>query len=160
METKKKNLSTLKTVDKKNNSAEWIISVSMLTEGWDVKNVFQIVPWEDRAFSSKLLIAQVLGRGLRIPENCPTHQPKVRVFNHDAWSKNIRTLVDEILEIEMKVTSEIIKSGNRSKFNFELYNIDYTKKERIVKKDIEQSRETFDFSNGIKLISQIDYEKK
>ena len=33
----------------------------MLSEGWDVKNVFQIVPHEERAFNSKLLIAQVLG---------------------------------------------------------------------------------------------------
>jgi type III restriction enzyme len=46
---------------------EWIFSVSMLTEGWDVQNVFQIVPHEKRAFASKLLIAQVLGRGLRVP---------------------------------------------------------------------------------------------
>ena len=46
---------------------EWITSVSMLTEGWDVHNVFQIVPHEERAFNSKLLIAQVLGRGLRVP---------------------------------------------------------------------------------------------
>ncbi|HES0077871.1 TPA: DEAD/DEAH box helicase family protein, partial [Streptococcus pyogenes] len=60
----KANLKMLDFVDEKENSFEWIISVSMLTEGWDVKNVFQIVPWEDRAFNSKLLIAQVLGRGL------------------------------------------------------------------------------------------------
>ena len=55
-------------MDEKDNPVEWITSVSMLTEGWDVKNVFQIVPHEERAFNSKLLIAQVLGRGLRIPE--------------------------------------------------------------------------------------------
>jgi type III restriction enzyme len=55
----KKNVLELKNVDDKENSVEWIVSVSMLTEGWDVKNVFQIVPWEDRAFKSKLLIAQV-----------------------------------------------------------------------------------------------------
>jgi len=57
----------LKTVDEPENSVEWIVSVSMLTEGWDVNNVFQIVPHEDKAFNSKLLIAQVLGRGLRVP---------------------------------------------------------------------------------------------
>ncbi|RKX81151.1 MAG: restriction endonuclease subunit R, partial [Spirochaetes bacterium] len=93
----KKNVLELKNVDDKDNPVEWIVSVSMLTEGWDVKNVFQIVPWEDRAFNSKLLIAQVLGRGLRIPEEYKSPQPKVRVFNHDAWSRNIRGLVDEIL---------------------------------------------------------------
>ena len=64
----KANLPKLKTVDDPQTSVQWIVSVSMLTEGWDVKNVFQIVPWEDRAFNSKLLIAQVLGRGLRIPQ--------------------------------------------------------------------------------------------
>ncbi|UKI49542.1 MAG: hypothetical protein L6U99_12975 [Clostridium sp.] len=57
----------LKTVDDKESQVEWIFSVSMLTEGWDVKRVFQIVPHEERAFNSKLLIAQVLGRGLRVP---------------------------------------------------------------------------------------------
>ena len=55
-------------VDDPTSRVEWIVSVSMLTEGWDVKRVFQIVPHEERAFNSKLLIAQVLGRGLRVPD--------------------------------------------------------------------------------------------
>lgn len=38
----KDNISKLQNVDDKNDPVEWIISVSMLTEGWDVKNVFQI----------------------------------------------------------------------------------------------------------------------
>ena len=83
------NVTRLKYVDDKADAAEWIISVSMLTEGWDVKNVFQIVPWEDRAFNSRLLIAQVLGRGLRIPKVYQSPQPKVVVFNHKAWSSKI-----------------------------------------------------------------------
>jgi type III restriction enzyme len=58
-------LLSLNTVDDPVNPVEWIVSVSMLTEGWDVKNVFQIYPHEKRAFNSKLLIAQVLGRGPR-----------------------------------------------------------------------------------------------
>src|SRR5665648_130145 len=111
----KKNVIALKTVDDKSNPAEWVVSVSMLTEGWDVKNVFQIVPWEDRAFNSKLLIAQVLGRGLRIPEEYKSPQPKVRVFNHDAWSRNIRGLVDEILEIEVRLTSKVLTEDNANR---------------------------------------------
>ena len=125
----KGNLPKLKSVDEKDNSTEWIISVSMLTEGWDVKNVFQIVPWEDKAFNSKLLIAQVLGRGLRIPEAYKTPQPRVVVFNHDSWSKNIKALVDEVLEIETRIISEVLKTGVRSKYNFDVYNLDYTKEE-------------------------------
>jgi len=40
-----------------------IISVGMLSEGWDAKNVTQIMGL--RAFSSQLLCEQVVGRGLR-----------------------------------------------------------------------------------------------
>ena len=151
----KKNVLELKNVDDKENSVEWIVSVSMLTEGWDVKNVFQIVPWEDRAFNSKLLIAQVLGRGLRIPEEYKSPQPKVRVFNHDAWSRNIRGLVDEILEIEARLTSEILISGERAKYNFDLYTIDYEKQEKAVK--AKKNTEIFDYSKGfINLVAQVE----
>ena len=59
----------------------------MLTGRMGCKECFQIVPWEDRAFNSKLLIAQVLGRGLRIPPEYSNPQPSVIVFNHDSWSK-------------------------------------------------------------------------
>lgn len=69
------NVLRLPYVDNKDDPIEWIVSVSMLTEGWDVKNVFQIVPWEDRAFNSKLLISQVLGRGSEFQSN-------IKVRNH------------------------------------------------------------------------------
>lgn len=155
----KKNISKLQSVDDKDNPVEWIISVSMLTEGWDVKNVFQIIPWEDRAFNSKLLIAQVLGRGLRIPPTYKTPQPKVRVCNHEAWSRNIRGLVDEILEIEMKITSEVLIRGERAKYNFELLNINY-EKNPIVKK-AKKDTEFFDYRKGyIELISQVEEDEK
>jgi type III restriction enzyme len=50
-------------VDKPENPYEAIVSVMMLKEGWDVKNVCVIVPL--RAFDSPLLPEQTLGRGLR-----------------------------------------------------------------------------------------------
>ncbi len=116
----------LKTVDDDSNPVEWIVSVSMLTEGWDVKNVFQIVPHEARAFNSKLLISQVLGRGLRIPEEYRGSEilPKVRIFNHQAWSINIDNLVMEVAEITNNLTSYIIKD---SEFNFDLHKINIDK---------------------------------
>lgn len=155
----KKNILQLKSVDDKDNPVEWIVSVSMLTEGWDVKNVFQIVPWEDRAFNSKLLIAQVLGRGLRVPEEYKSPQPKVRVFNHDAWSRNIRGLVDEILEVEVRLVSVPLTSGGRTKYHFDIYHIDFTKEEKEVKagKDTEE----FDYSKGYtNLVSQVERDDK
>lgn len=151
----KVNLPKLKNVDDKSDPTKWIISVSMLTEGWDIKNVFQIVPWEDRAFNSKLLIAQVLGRGLRVPEAYQNPQPKVIVFNHDSWSKNIKGLVKEVLEIETRISSQVLLSGERSKYNFEVYNIDYTKEQKEVP-HTQKDEMTFDslMENLIPLESQ------
>jgi type III restriction enzyme len=121
----KSNIPILERVDDKDNPIEWITSVSMLSEGWDVKNVFQIVPHEERAFNSKLLIAQVLGRGLRVPEAYRGSQPVVTVFNHDKWSGNIKHLVDEVLEIEKRIHSYPVEK--KEDYNFELYQIDYEK---------------------------------
>jgi len=118
------NVAKLRTVDRPNSKVEWIVSVSMLSEGWDVKNVFQIVPHEERAFNSKLLIAQVLGRGLRRPEGWQGVDPEVTVFNHVAWAGQIKSLVDEILEIENRISSTVIQD---SPYHFDLYNLDYTR---------------------------------
>lgn len=153
----KSNLLKLKTVDSRDSKVEWIVSVSMLTEWWDVKNVFQIVPWEDRAFNSKLLIAQVLWRWLRIPEEYSNTQPKVIVFNHDAWSWNIKWLVDEVLEIETRINSEVLKEWDRSKYNFSVYNLDYTKEEIEIEITTKDNVMNFSrmFNDGIKLEAQV-----
>lgn len=152
----------LKSVDKIENPIEWIVSVSMLTEGWDVKNVMQIVPWEDRAFNSKLLISQVLGRGLRIPSEYYGNIPSVKVFNHVSWSRNISNLVSEVLEVETRLSSYPLLEGYRSKFNFIVKNINYEKEEIEVVKEANST--VIDYSkivnNGIKLESQsIEIEK-
>ncbi|MBQ2835778.1 MAG: DEAD/DEAH box helicase family protein [Clostridia bacterium] len=123
----------LRNVDDSNSKVEWIFSVSMLTEGWDVKRVFQIVPDEQRAFNSKLLIAQVLGRGLRIPKNwdySTFSQPKVIVFNHAKWASGVETLVNEVLEIEKRISTKIIE---QSPSHLELLNVDYKKRTKTTK---------------------------
>lgn len=116
----------LKDVDSSSSKVEWIFSVSMLTEGWDVKRVFQIIPDEERAFNSKLLIAQVLGRGLRIPANwnMTFGKPEVIVFNHEKWALAVKKLVDEILEIERRISTKIKPD---SEFHFEICNCEYKK---------------------------------
>ena len=126
----KANVEMLSKVDDATNEMEWITSVSMLTEGWDVKNVFQIVPHEERAFNSKLLVAQVLGRGLRVPEqyNTPEHWPLVTVFNHDSWSGKIKNIVEEVIGIERKVHSYIVEK--ETDYNFIVHNVSYKKVEK------------------------------
>lgn len=145
----KANLQKLQDVDSEDSPVQWIISVSMLTEGWDVKNVFQIVPWEDRAFNSKLLISQVLGRGLRIPMNMP--QPEVLVFNHASWSKNITKIVDELLENEVSLTTNI---DLESQYNFILHNIDYEKVEQEQFNENYSKTEVFDINKPLFLVTE------
>lgn len=148
------NLAKLKQVDEPGSPVEWIVSVSMLTEGWDVKNIFQIVPHESRAFSSKLLIAQVLGRGLRVPPGL-TSQPLVTINNHEAWSEEVGNLLKEVLEVENTLTWGFDR--RRSKYLFPLYNLRYeteqttveTKRERAKEPDVTfmpQDRQTTEYS--------------
>ena len=139
-------------IDDKKSPVEWVCSVSMLTEGWDVQNVFQIYPHEKRAFESKLLIAQVLGRGLRVPESYRGERPGVTVYNHDAWSRDIKGLVDEVLEIERRVPCfPVVKDPD---YNFTLHHIDYTRTPDVVKSEKESE---YDFGmEYVQLASQSD----
>jgi type III restriction enzyme len=166
---RKLNLAALKSVDDPASPVEWIVSVSMLTEGWDVKNVFQIVPHDSRAFNSKLLIAQVLGRGLRVP-SCLDMQPLVKVTNHEAWTDEIANLLKDVLEVENTLSWGF--DSRREKFVFPLYNLSYelteqtveTKKQKAV--DIKltlmpQSRNSTEyvtFSESGKLAMEITHE--
>lgn len=166
---RQENLVALKQVDLAESEVEWIVSVSMLTEGWDVKNVFQIVPHESRAFSSKLLIAQVLGRGLRMPPGFDS-QPLVRVTNHEAWSTEIENLLKEVLEIENTINYGY--DARRKKYHFPLYNLRYeleqtsveSKKEKATKIKLQlrpqarTSQEFTTFSSSGKLASEISHD--
>jgi type III restriction enzyme len=139
-------------LDDKKYPVEWVCSVSMLTEGWDVQNVFQIYPHEKRAFESKLLIAQVLGRGLRVPDPYRGTHPIVTVYNHDAWSRDIKGLVDEVLEIEQRVPSfPVVKNPD---YHFDLHNIDYSRASDVV---ATEKASEYDFGmKYVKLASQSD----
>ena len=117
-----KNVAQLKTVDEPTNPVEWIVSVSMLSEGWDVKNVFQIYPHEKRAFNSKLLVAQVLGRGLRRPTGTNADQ-RVFVFNHQKWAPDVEELVAEVLDQETTVAQRPV--DGRAVDHFELHRLTY-----------------------------------
>lgn len=136
----------LKDVDCAGNEVEFIFSVSMLTEGWDVKRVFQIVPDEERAFNSKLLISQVLGRGLRKPEEWKSEWgiPKVTVFNHEKWAPRVKNLVDELLDFKKCIITGV---DVNSQYNFELLNVFYEPVETSTTKTDTTEKMTF-LENG------------
>lgn len=148
------NVALLARVDDFASPVEWIVSVAMLTEGWDVKNVFQIVPHEERAFNSKLLISQVLGRGLRRPEPWAGAEPVVTIFNHDAWSGRIKHLVNEVLEIERRITCKV---DPESEFNFDLHHLDYTRSEDVTEYAKKGEYKLFE-SGYVELPTQIEHE--
>ena len=62
---KDENLKNLLAVEDPANSTEIIIHVNKLGEGWDVTNLYTIVPL--RAAASEILTEQTIGRGLRLP---------------------------------------------------------------------------------------------
>jgi type III restriction enzyme len=134
-----RNLLALETVDEETNPVEWIVSVAMLSEGWDVKNVFQIYPHEKRAFNSKLLIAQVLGRGLRRPEGLKA-EPRVFVFNHDKWGGEVEDLVAEVLDQETTIAQR--PTDKRPVKHFDLHLLDFTEiPTGIEAKEVEKPKE-------------------
>lgn len=55
----------LLSVEDATNPVEIVVHVNMLKEGWDVTNLYTVVPL--RAASSRTLVEQSIGRGLRLP---------------------------------------------------------------------------------------------
>lgn len=123
-------------------SVEFVFAVNKLSEGWDVDNVFQIVPMEEKVFNSKLLISQVLGRGMRIPRDVPAgliHSiyPYLTVTNHDRFADHIKELLDSVTESDMHLPSMPlpVAQDGRGEKHFPLFNLNYIAAVRKVDKD-------------------------
>lgn len=124
---------------------EFISAVNKLSEGWDVDNVFQIVPAQEKVFNSKLLISQVLGRGLRLPRNVPFAQiqsnyPTVTVTNHEKFGPYVKELYEEVTECELRLHVRPLEiPQTRSDHHFSLFNTTYTPITRITEIESEKS---------------------
>src|SRR5690625_2079218 len=59
------NIQLLLDVEKSDNPIEIVIHVNILKEGWDVNNLYTIIPL--RTATSRILREQTVGRGLRLP---------------------------------------------------------------------------------------------
>lgn len=71
---------------------EIVIHVNMLKEGWDVTNLYTIVPL--RAANARILIEQSIGRGLRLPYGKRTGVTSVDRLNIIAHDK-FQEIIDE-----------------------------------------------------------------
>ena len=85
-------VSQLLTVEDPANPTEIVVHVNMLKEGWDVTNLYTIVPL--RAANSKTLVEQSIGRGLRLPYGRRVGVPDVdrlTIVSHDRF----QAIIDE-----------------------------------------------------------------
>ena len=79
-------------VESTDEPTEIVIHVNMLKEGWDVTNLYTIVPL--RAANARILIEQSIGRGLRLPYGKRTGVNTVDRLNIIAHDK-FQEIVDE-----------------------------------------------------------------
>lgn len=83
-------------LDSPDSKYRCIVSVMMLREGWDIKNVTTIIPLRPYSSASGILPEQTLGRGLRRMEPTGEIPEMVTVIHHPAFRK----LYEEELKLE------------------------------------------------------------
>ena len=77
-------------IERPGNKIEIVIHVNMLSEGWDVTNLYTIVPL--RAANSANLVEQTIGRGLRLPYGKRTGIAEIdtlSIVSHDKFDEII-----------------------------------------------------------------------
>ncbi len=95
-EEKDETVQRLLAVEDPNEPTEIVIHVNMLKEGWDVTNLYTIVPL--RAANSRTLVEQSIGRGLRLPYGKRTGVAAVdrlTIVAHDRFDEIIKEANDQ-----------------------------------------------------------------
>lgn len=89
-EEKDENIAQLLSLESPKNKIEIVIHVNMLKEGWDVTNLYTIIPL--RTAASTTLREQTIGRGLRLPYGKRTGNDKadkLTIVAHDKFQEII-----------------------------------------------------------------------
>lgn len=87
------NIAKLLTIESSTNPIEIVLHVYKLKEGWDVNNLFTIIPLN--AAKSEILAMQTIGRGLRLPFGYITGEDDIDTLDivaHDHY----REIVEEL----------------------------------------------------------------
>lgn len=129
-EEKEENINLLISLEKPENNIEIVIHVNMLKEGWDVTNLYTIIPL--RTAASTTLREQTIGRGLRLPYVIRTGNNKVdklTIVAHDKFQEIIdeankpdsiikRENIIIITPDEIPKKQEVITSNSNLESNF------------------------------------------
>lgn len=130
-EEKEENIQQLLSLEDANNKIEIVIHVNMLKEGWDVTNLYTIIPL--RTAASMTLREQTIGRGLRLPFGKKTGSKKVdtlTIVSHDKFQEIIdeANKPDSIIkqenvividEQELQRPKEVVTSTSRIEQHFQ-----------------------------------------
>lgn len=87
------NIQKLLTIEENTNPIEIVLHVYKLKEGWDVNNLFTIIPLN--AAKSDILALQTIGRGLRLPFNSITGIEELDTLDIVAH-EHYREIVDDL----------------------------------------------------------------
>ena len=107
-EESEENVRLLLSIENAKNPIEIALHVYKLKEGWDVNNLFTIIPLN--AAKSDILAMQTIGRGLRLPFGKQTGNEDLDTLDivaHDHY----RELVDEIRSSDVFRYRDLDKSG-------------------------------------------------
>ena len=107
-EESEENVRLLLSIENAKNPIEIVLHVYKLKEGWDVNNLFTIIPLN--AAKSDILAMQTIGRGLRLPFGEQTGNEDLDTLDivaHDHY----RELVDEIRSSDVFRYRDLDKSG-------------------------------------------------
>lgn len=88
-------------VEKYDEPTEIVIHVDMLKEGWDVNNLYTIIPL--KAADSKILVEQSIGRGLRLPFGECTGVDaidRLNIIAHDKFQAIVKAAEDQQFEFQ------------------------------------------------------------
>ncbi len=107
----------LLTVEHADNPVEIVIHVNMLKEGWDVTNLYTIVPL--RAANSRTLVEQSIGRGLRLPYGKRVGVPAVdrlTIVSHDKFQEIVDHAndPDSIIRAGVVIGRDIPEAGRKA----------------------------------------------
>ena len=116
-EEKDEVIEQLLTVEHADNPVEIVIHVNMLKEGWDVTNLYTIVPL--RAANSRTLVEQSIGRGLRLPYGKRVGVPAVdrlTIVSHDKFKEIVDHANDpnSIIRAGVVIGRDIPEAGRKA----------------------------------------------
>ncbi len=98
-------------IDSEDSPYKAIVSVMVLKEGWDVRNVTTIVGLRPYSAQSKILPEQTLGRGLRRMYPHTDITEYVSVIGTDAFMDFVESIKSEGIELERKPMGDPTERG-------------------------------------------------